>query len=89
MTDAAAAHADLNALSDDEFRAVVRCFVEEHYPPELRNPQRRLHWRDNRPWYMILAAHGGLAPGWPRAHGGLGLSAAKHLILIQMRAAPT
>jgi hypothetical protein len=83
MTEAAPAHADLNALSDDEFRAVVRRFVEEHYPPELRNPQRRLHWRDNRPWYMILAEHGWLAPGWPREHGGLGLSAAKHLIFIE------
>ena len=81
MTDAAGQ--DFNALTDDEFRVAVRRFVEQHYPPELRNPLRRLHWRDNRPWYMTLAEHGWLAPGWPREHGGMGLSAAKYLILIE------
>src|SRR5262245_65868921 len=83
MNDASAEAQDYNALADDEFRALARRFVEEHYPPELRNPLRRLHWRDNRPWYMILAEHGWLAPGWPREHAGRGPSAPKHLILIE------
>jgi alkylation response protein AidB-like acyl-CoA dehydrogenase len=83
MTDAAGAAQDYNALTDDEFRAVSRRFVEQHYPPELRNPLRRLHWRENRPWYMILAERGWLAPAWPREYGGMGLSAAKYLILIE------
>ena len=64
MTDAASVAQDYNALTDDEFRAVSRRFAEQHYPPELRNPLRRLHWRENRPWYMILAQRGWLAPGW-------------------------
>ena len=83
MTNSAGASEDFNALSDDEFRVVARRFVEQHYPAELRNPLRRLHWRDNRPWYMMLAEHGWLAPGWPREHGGMGLSASKYLILIE------
>ena len=70
---------DFNALTDDEFRTVARRFVEEHYPPELRNPLRRLHWRENRPWYMILArawlARAGLAAR-VRRHGPLRRQAA-------------
>ena len=38
---------------------------------------KRLHWHENRPWYMKLAEQGWLAPGWPREHGGMGLSAAQ------------
>jgi len=32
---------------------------------------------------MILARKGWLAPGWPREHGGLGLSASKQIIVIE------
>ncbi len=70
-----------NALSDDEFRGEVRRFLEEHYPPALRNPPRRLHWPAIKPWYMTLSAKGWLAPAWPREHGGMGLNAAKLLVL--------
>ncbi len=73
---------DLNGLDDEAFGRVVREWLEANYPPELRNPPKRLHWRDNKPWYMALAAKGWLAPGWPREHGGMGLSAAKQLIMV-------
>ena len=75
--------ADLDALPDDRFRAVVRAWVEAEYPPALRNPPKRLHWRDNKPWYMALSAKGWLAPGWPREFGGMGLSAAKQLLMME------
>jgi alkylation response protein AidB-like acyl-CoA dehydrogenase len=74
---------DLNVLDDESFRLVIRRWVEANYPPELRNPPKRLHWRDNQAWYFKLAAKGWLAPGWPREVGGMGLSAAKQLIMLE------
>ncbi|MBM0206451.1 acyl-CoA dehydrogenase family protein [Micromonospora sp. STR1s_5] len=74
---------DYNALSDEEFRSLARRFLTEHYPPGIRNPPKRLHWDDCRPWYMILSAAGWLAPAWPRQHGGMGLDAGKQLILVE------
>lgn len=73
---------DFNALEDEVFRKLVRSFLEQHHPPELRNPIKRLHWADARQWYMRLSDQGWLAPGWPREHGGMGLSAAKQLIYV-------
>jgi hypothetical protein len=80
---ATAAPEDLDRLDDESFRAIFRTFVAEHYPPELRNPPKRLHWAENKVWYMTLAQHGWLAPGWPREYGGMGLSAGKQLIMIE------
>jgi alkylation response protein AidB-like acyl-CoA dehydrogenase len=71
---------DFNALSDDDFRNVVREFLKAHFPNELRDLPKRLHWQEVKGWYMTLSAHGWLAPGWPREFGGMGLSAAKQLI---------
>lgn len=71
---------DLNALEDGTFRQTIRSWIEANYPPGLRNPPQRLHLRDNRPWMMALAEKGWLAPGWPREHGGLGLSPRKQVI---------
>ncbi len=71
---------DLNLLPDDAFRLHIRAWIEANYPPEIRNPEKRLHWAENRPWYMRLAEKGWLCPGWPREYGGLGLSPAKQII---------
>ena len=74
---------DLNTLDDDAFRRAVRSWIEANYPPELRNPPKRLHWRDCKPWYFQLAEKGWLCPSWPREHGGMGLSAGKQIILVE------
>ncbi|MXP62498.1 acyl-CoA dehydrogenase [Roseomonas sp. M0104] len=74
---------DLNALSDEDFRAEVRRFLEAEYPAALRNPPHRLHMDEGRPWFEKLKARGWVAPGWPREHGGLGLDAAKQIALIE------
>jgi alkylation response protein AidB-like acyl-CoA dehydrogenase len=71
---------DLDQLSDDEFRILVRNFIEKQYPPELRNPARRLHYKDNKVWYRILSRKGWLCPNWPKEFGGMGISASKQLI---------
>jgi alkylation response protein AidB-like acyl-CoA dehydrogenase len=74
---------DLNRLSDDDFRMTVRRFVESEYPQDLRNPPNRLHMDQGRPWFEKLSAKGWVAPGWPQELGGLGLDAAKQIILIE------
>ncbi|WP_322364833.1 acyl-CoA dehydrogenase family protein [Pseudomonas sp. Teo4] len=74
---------DFNALSDDAFRQTVREFLLAHFPDELRDLPKRLHWEEVKDWYMTLSAHGWLCPGWPREFGGMGLSAAKQLIYTE------
>lgn len=74
---------DFEAMSDDSFRLLIRNWVEANYPPEIRNPPRRLRWKDNKVWYMKLAEKGWLAPAWPREYGGMGLSPGKLLIMIE------
>jgi alkylation response protein AidB-like acyl-CoA dehydrogenase len=74
---------DYNPLDDEAFREVVREFLAENYPPHLRFPPHRLHWAECKEWYFILAEKGWIAPGWPRQWGGMGLSPAKQIILIE------
>ncbi|MCB2101718.1 MAG: acyl-CoA dehydrogenase family protein [Rhodobacterales bacterium] len=76
-------HPDFNAMADADFRALVRTFVETHYPDIPRYAQRRLFWPEVKPWYAVLARAGWIAPTWPVARGGMGLGAGKHLILIE------
>jgi alkylation response protein AidB-like acyl-CoA dehydrogenase len=76
--------ADWNDLSDAEFRAAFRAWVEENCPADLR------YMRKQRPlfdevavWYHALSAKGWLAPTWPKQYGGMGLSPAKHMIYVE------
>jgi len=74
----------LEALDDEVFRLETRRWIAENYPAEMvRFPSRRLFWRENQAWYLRLSAQGWLAPGWPREHGGMGLSGARQLIVIE------
>ena len=72
----------MNDLSDEDFRLVVREWVAANYPPEIRNPLKRLHWNECKSWYFKLAEKGWLCPGWPVEHGGMGLSPGKQLIML-------
>ncbi len=74
---------ELDRLTDEDFRLHVRAWVATNYPPELRNPPKRLHWAENKVWYFKLAEQGWLCPGWPAEHGGMGLSAARQIIMIE------
>ena len=71
---------DWNALSDAEFRRIVRNEFETHYPADLRYPPRRLRWSENGSWYLRMAEKGWIAPNWPADYGGMGLSVQKLLI---------
>ncbi|MEJ0019628.1 MAG: acyl-CoA dehydrogenase family protein [Acetobacteraceae bacterium] len=78
-----AATGDMNDLTDDDFRMQTRQWIEANYPPEIRDPARRLHHHETRPWYQRLSRKGWLCPGWPKEFGGMGLSPAKQLIFLE------
>ena len=78
--------ADYNAWDDDVFRRHVQAWLSKNYPEELRYPLERLHRRDTKVWYDALIAKGWLAPGWPKEIGGMGLSPAKQLIMLDVTA---
>lgn len=71
---------DYNALPDEAFRTLVREFVEQNYPPELRFLIGQQPHEVMKGWYRTLAARGWVAPGWPREHGGMGLNPTKRII---------
>jgi alkylation response protein AidB-like acyl-CoA dehydrogenase len=75
---------DLNRLPDEAFRLRLREFLATHYPPHLRQDFRRPFYRlrgeDKTAWLQTLHRYGWRAPGWPREHGGMGLSFAKQII---------
>ena len=74
---------DYNSLDYDSFRVLVRNWVAANYPPELRNPTKRLHFSENKVWYYKLSEKGWLAPSWPRQYGGMGLTAGKQLVMLE------
>ncbi len=74
---------DWNALSDEQFRAILRPEIEAHYRDEIRNPSRRLLWKEQSDWYLWVAARGWIAPQWPREFGGMGLDSAKLLVFYE------
>ena len=76
---------DYSLMDDDTFRSEVRGWIEANYPAEIRNPPKRLHFSENKPWYYKLAEKGWLCPAWPREYGGMGLSASQQLIMIEER----
>lgn len=72
---------DYNAMRDDAFRTLVRAFVENNYPPQLRFHIGQLPNEVTQGWYQTLAQQGWSAPGWPVEHGGMGLNPTKRIIL--------
>jgi 3-oxochol-4-en-24-oyl-CoA dehydrogenase len=73
---------DWNALADDDFRGLVRDFIENEYPDNLRYLPRRVNWHEVRDWNLKLSRRGWIAPGWPREWGGMALLPAKQLIFL-------
>ena len=74
---------DYNAMTDDEFRATVRAFVEAEYPQDLRFLPRRVRMDEIRGWWNTLAAKGWVAPNWPREWGGMALEPGKMVIYLE------
>ncbi len=74
---------DWDSMPEGEFRRVVRNFLQEKHPPELRNTPQRLHWNDVKHWYLALSKEGWIAPSWPKVYGGMELSPSKLLAFIE------
>jgi len=78
------------AIDFDEFRASVRAWVDENFPPSLggmtlgiegeTSPQLRA---DMELWRQRLAEQGWGAPTWPAQYGGAGLSHPQAKIVAQ------
>jgi alkylation response protein AidB-like acyl-CoA dehydrogenase len=75
--------ADWSAMSEADFRRMVRAFLQQRYPPQLRYLSHRARWSEMREWYLMLSAQGWIAPAWPQAHGGMGLPADKLIAWIE------
>jgi alkylation response protein AidB-like acyl-CoA dehydrogenase len=76
--------ADLNALSDEDFRREFVDWVDRNCPPALRRMRKQRPLFDEvKDWYLALSEKGWLAPTWPREVGGMGLSPAKHMIYVE------
>lgn len=75
---------DWNALSDDQFRAVFRSWVEANCPTHLRFMRKQRPVFDEvSEWYHTLADKGWLSPLWPQEYGGMGLDAGKHIVYVE------
>jgi alkylation response protein AidB-like acyl-CoA dehydrogenase len=74
---------DWNTAADEDFRQELRAFLAAEYPDELRFLPRRLRWAECREWYLKLSRVGWIAPAWPVEHGGMGLSPAKQIIMLE------
>ena len=68
-----------DAMDEEAFRAMLREFIAAECPQDLRHLPRRMRRAEVAPWTQKLGARGWIAPGWPREHGGMGLSVAKML----------
>ena len=75
--------ADWDAMTEAEFRRMLRNFYTRHYPEHMRNVPRRLHWNEIKDWTMLLSKQGWLAPAWPKKFGGMGLSPAKMIAYVE------
>jgi len=74
---------DWNALSEADFRKMLKTFFKKNYPDSMRNIQRRLHWDEIKDWTKTLAEQGWLAPAWPKEYGGMGLSPEKVIAFVE------
>jgi alkylation response protein AidB-like acyl-CoA dehydrogenase len=75
---------DWNAMTDAQFRADMRAFIERECPPHLRNHPRRIpRWETTRDWFLTLSRSGRLAPNWPAEPGGMGLGPSRLIIYFE------
>ena len=74
---------DVAELPDEEFRRVLAGWIAANYPPNKRYMKKRAFYPDIADWYQALSKKGWLAPAWPKAAGGMGLSATKQVIYAE------
>ncbi|MFN8774576.1 MAG: acyl-CoA dehydrogenase family protein [bacterium] len=72
-----------DALADEVFRTEVRTWLQANCPEHVRFPAGRMHWHECRDWWDMLYRKGWIAPSWPTALGGMGLSPFKQIIMVE------
>lgn len=60
---------------EDAFSLELREWFAANFPAQWRFSPNRLSVREALPWHRKLFEKGWAAPGWPKEHGGMGLSA--------------
>jgi len=74
---------DYSALSVEEFRALVREWIEANYPADKRFIVSRIGMDEIGDWVRALGRKGWLCPSWPREWGGMGLPIRKQLVMME------
>lgn len=74
---------DYNAMTEREFRAMVRDFVTEVFPKDLLHAARRVGPRDVAEYNRRMSERGWIAPSWPRDFGGMGLDVAHQIFFAE------
>lgn len=67
-------------MDEQAFRKEVSEFVVANFPDEWRFPGHRLSLKQTHEWQLKLNKKGWAAPGWPKEHGGMGLTPFEQLI---------
>ncbi|GAA5125459.1 acyl-CoA dehydrogenase family protein [Alloalcanivorax gelatiniphagus] len=65
------------------WRADIAAWLAHTLPDSLRHLTFRPPPDQAMAWYRTLAAHGWIAPHWPREHGGLGATPVEQVILME------
>ena len=74
---------DWDAMPDEAFRMEVRAWLQANCPEHVRYPAGRMHWHECRDWWQKLYLKGWIAPAWPKALGGMGLSPFKQIVMVE------
>lgn len=62
----------------------MRDWIEANLDTTLRFPAKRQSWREAHSWHVKLHEQGWVAPAWPKAFGGMGLSPYEELLLHEV-----
>ncbi len=67
-------------MDEKAFRKEISEFVTANFPNKWRFPSHRLSLKETHEWQLTLNENGWAAPGWPKEHGGMGLTPYEQLV---------
>ena len=62
----------------------MRGWIDANLDAKFRFPAKRQSWREAHSWHVKLHQQGWVAPAWPKAFGGMGLSPYEELLLHEV-----
>lgn len=75
--------ADYNSMPETDFRAMVRDFVTDIFPPDLLHVARRVGPQEVAEYNRQMGKKGWIAPAWPVEYGGMGLDIAHQIAFAE------